>query len=285
MSKIAISDLHTIARGLNIEGGYPYHYLIRNNPNKEILWANLVLILDRPLIDNILFEELDKKMKDNSYLLLENTIDEINEHRMFAIYLMIICYYLENGKSLLNKSLIDKLHITVHIHQDIIGVNIINILKKYLCDFYEHFSIDMTNIILEYRTDEFTFVSTEHDYSGTDILISLSQCAGLGYELKPGDMIIPETFIPYDITNKTINVNESYKIKNHLHKILNDILLSKYHMFSIEYINNNYESANKNKKHKVIQLYNTDFTITPILQVNALWNPIDPSEMVNIIKI
>lgn len=283
---ISISDLHTIAEGLNIEGGYPYHYLIRDNPNKKVLWANIILILDRPLIDNILFEELDKKMKEESYLLLENTIDEINEHNMFAIYLTILCYYLENGKKMLGKSSTDKLHITVHIHQDIVGMNINNLLKKYLCDVCQHFNIAMTNIILEYRTDKFTFVSSEHDYTDTDILISLSQCAGLGYESKPGDMIIPETFIPYDVTNKTINIKESYKIKNHLIEILNDILFSKYHNFSIEYINDNYESANKNKKHNAMKLHNIDFIVASILQVNALWNPTDLSEMVKtIIKI
>ena len=286
MANIPISKLHTVSDGLNIEGGYPYHYLIRDNPYKKVLWANLVLVLDRPLIDNVLFEELDKKLKKESYMLLENTVDEINEHQMFSIYLIVICYYLENGRKLLNKLVNDQLHITVHIHQDVVGVSIINIVKKFLHDFCEHFNINMTDITLEYRTDNFTFVSSEHDYNDTDILISLSQCAGLSYEIKPGDMIIPDTFIPFDVTNKIINVKESYKVKNNLIEILCDLLFSKYHMFGIDYINKNYESSNKtkNKKHKATILHISDFTITPILQVNALWNPTDSLEVVKIIK-
>ena len=284
MSTILITDLQNIAGGLNIEGGYPYNNLIRDNPNKKVLWSNIVLILDRPIIDNVLFSDLDKKMNEESYLLLENTIDELNEHKMFAIYLMVIGYYLEYGKSLLGRMPHDDLHITIHIHQDVASINLINIIKKYLDDLCHHFNINITNIFLDYRTDDYTFVSSTHDYSGTDILLSLSQCAGLDADLLPGDIIIPKVFIPYDIENKSINIKNQYNIDNNILKILDYVLDSKYHMFSIDYVNKNYVSMNQTKNKNIVsKLHNEDFIVTPILQVNALWNPIDLTEMLNCI--
>lgn len=282
MNTVSILELNRIAKGLNIEGGYPYHYLIRDNLNKKVLWANIVLVLDRPFIDNILFEDLDTIMKKESYLLLENTIDEINEHKMFSIYLMTIGYYLEHGKTLLNKLPNDKLHITIHVHQDVLSVNMIYIIQKHLDDLCKHFLIDMSNTILDFRTDKHTFVSSDHDYTNTDILLSLSQCAGLDEGLRPGDIIIPKIFIPFDVENKTIDVNKFYIVKNHFGEILENLLISKYHEFSIKYVNDNYLSLNKNKKYKAIQLCIDDFNETPILQVNALWNPDDIFEKISV---
>jgi len=85
-----VTELHEIAEGLNIEGGFPG--LDLRKVNKLGIWVNLVLVLDRPLIDNIVFDDL---LKNNPYPLLENAIDEINEYKMFACYIMIVGYYLE----------------------------------------------------------------------------------------------------------------------------------------------------------------------------------------------
>lgn len=101
--KMNITELHKIAGGLNIEGGFPAIDLTQAAPQKK--WVNLVLILDRPLIDHIIFDDI---IKNNKYPLLESAILEINEHQMLATYLMVINYYVAS---------IDKpAKITVHIH-------------------------------------------------------------------------------------------------------------------------------------------------------------------------
>ena len=48
MSYEIVSELHKIAGALNIEGGFPYNYLVRDNTDEYVLWGNYVLVLDRP---------------------------------------------------------------------------------------------------------------------------------------------------------------------------------------------------------------------------------------------
>lgn len=284
MHKLQVNQLNRISGGLNIEGGYPYAYLMRDNPLKKVRWANIVLVLDRPLIDNVLFEDLDKKMKDNNYPLLENTVDEINEHQMFAMYLMILGYYLEHGKQLLNKNKNDDLIITVHMHQDIASAGLLITLSQMIDDLRKDFNFDVHNIKIDYRTDHYTFISTNHNYQNTDILLSLSQCAGLDPCLKPGDMIVTNEFIPYDISQKTITMENKYEVSNDLMNRIQNILKSPYHEYSINYVNNNYVSKNKGKRHNAYKMTDFDFNPTPILQVNALWNPINETEIVTVIE-
>lgn len=284
MNHINLRDVYIMAPGLNIEGGLPYTYLVRDNPNKNPLWVNLILMLDRPLIDNILFSKLDEIMKMNSYPLLENTIDALNEHKMFAIYLMTIGYYLEYGRSFMNLKDDDELHIVIHMHQDIASKGFLELIQKHLIPLCEFFKLDNPNTHISYRTDTPIFIATEHSYENTDILISLSQCAGLSRFINPGDMIISDTFIPYDVANKKIIQSKKYNVKNHLIETYKDIVESNYNVFSVHYINNHYKSKNPRKYVNTAKLikYN-DFIIKPILQVDALWNPESDMEILEII--
>lgn len=284
MNQLQINKLYTIAGGLNIEGGLPAQYLLRDNPDKIAIWSNIILILDRPIIDNVLFEELDKRMKSCNYPLLENTIDEINEHQMFAIYLMVVGYYLKHGRNLLCKNATDSLSITIHLHQDYASRELNSILSDMINNLCENFKINMSNTMIQFKIDNPIFISTEHNYNDTDILISLSQCAGLDPYLKPGEMIISNEFIPYNIITKEINIKVKYTVENDLLKSIDDILKSPYHEYSINYVNDNYVSVNKTKQHNARKLIGSDFNVTSILQVDALWNPLDEEELVTIIE-
>ena len=276
MKKIPVKDLYQIAGGLNIEGGYPGLYLNRDNPGGGTIWANILLVLDRPLIDKILFEDLDRRMRENNYPLLENTIDEINEHQMFAIYLMLILYYKENGRRLLGKGEHESLNILIHIHQDVTSQNLIKILQDLLNTIPP--SGDAT---INFKTDQYTFIYSKHDYKGVDILISLSQCAGLDPKLNPGDMIIPNLFIPYHIEESKVRIKDTYSIQNDLCLLkMNEILDSRFNLLATQCVNSHYQSANKTKNHQAIEW--KDFKQMPILQVDALWNPTEDNQLVNL---
>lgn len=284
MNHLQVNALDAISSGLNIEGGLPYEKLVKDNPSKSILWSNLILVLDRPLIDNILFEDLAKSMQSNNYLLLENTVDNINEHKMFTIYLMIIGYYLEHGRRLLNRNSSDHLTITCHMHQDIASVELLNILAKMVDELCSCFKLDMSKLTINYKTDKYTFISSKHNYTNTDILISLSQCAGLDPKIKPGEMIIANQFIPYNVTKKEINTKKQYTVPNHLVYTIDDILNSSYYQYSMDYVNTNYKSGNPAKcNHRANKITREDFHESQILQVNDLWNPINETEVVTII--
>lgn len=55
---LTTGTLYKFAGGLNIEGGHPQFHLSKCNPTKRPKWINLVLVLDRPLIDHIVFDDL-----------------------------------------------------------------------------------------------------------------------------------------------------------------------------------------------------------------------------------
>ena len=161
---LSINKIYELGSGLNIEGGYPYHDLIKQNNNAKRIWVNLVVVLDRPLIDNIVFDEI---VANNKYPLLENAIENLNEHHFLATYLMTIGYYLEHGRNLVELSDSDKLKITIHVHQDITCLPLIDIIKHQLSDLITNCRINMENIELDFRTDTKTYVTTTHNYKDT----------------------------------------------------------------------------------------------------------------------
>ncbi len=276
---IQLKDIHTISGALNIEGGFPAMDLKKskdNSNNNNKLWVNLILVLDRPLIDNIVFDDI---FKNNKYPLLENAIEELNEHKFMAINLMFLGYYIENCQKFMNKKEVSML---VYIHQDVHSVALINIIKRQLKDLIEYFKLDTSNITIKYTTDTGSYVTTKNNYDDTDIVISLSQCAGLDAKLEAGAMIVADQFIPYEIDTKTIHVSKTYKVENHALVELDNVINSKFNEFATHYITDKYISYN-NKKNSNIQLKKltrADFHITKVLQVDKLWNPKDDSESV-----
>lgn len=269
---LKITALDTLAGGLNIEGGLPCRKLESENDGPTI-WSNVILVLDRPLIDDIVFDEI---FKDTTYPLLENRIEEINEHHFLAAYLMILQYYINNGKEILEK---DTVNIIVHVHQNVQSIVLIDIMRDLLIGL--NGELDEVNI--RWVTDTPDFTTTNHSYKNIDILISLSQCAGLDLEYPPGCLLVSDTFIPYNIDTNTINLGETYTVENDLIDRLNDILLSEYNQLSVNYINAKYESFNPKKTFRASRLEMKDFKRTSILQVDKLWNPTNKEELVALI--
>ncbi|XWV25275.1 hypothetical protein QJ856_gp0495 [Tupanvirus deep ocean] len=272
-----LGQLFHLAAGLNIEGGYPLLDLLKTNPKGK--WINLILVLDRPLVDNITFDEL---FSNNKYPLLENAIDNLNENHFLASYLMIIGYYIDNGHQICCKNETEYLNITIHLHQDTASTPLLNLLKSYVEVVIKDNGLEHKKIKINYLTDEKTYVCSDHNYDDTDLLISLSQCAGLHPNLMPGSLIIPNQFIPYQIHDNIIYESLSYEMPNLLKKDLENVLFSKFNNYSVKYINDNYVSANPNKKFLAKEFTKNDFNVTNILQVDELWNPTNPKVLVKI---
>jgi hypothetical protein len=203
-------------------------------------------------------------MHENNYPLLENCIDELNEHTFIAAQLMTMAYYRKNYP---------KSSITVHIHQNTKAEEFVKIID----DLY-NLSFGKPAISFSYRTDDPTYKS--ENYEDTEILVSLSQCAGLDPEIPPGALILPKDFIPYNIRDKTVLLSNKYSVPNDLNNtwklILEDPLFEKCNTI----VNTNYKSANKTKiNHRVdiINVYHAD-----VLQVTDLWEPVDQTELVQL---
>lgn len=279
-NEITVSDLDKLAVGLNIEGGDPCKDLLRDSPNA--LWVNLVMILDRPLIDNVLFQDLEAILKKNNYSMLENTVDCLNEHQMLVTLIMIVMYYIDYRKTIFGKTVVDML---IYFHQDKIANHLIDIFDKHLCDIVLALNVDINGVRINYETDDRIYLTSNRTYKDIDILFSFSQCAGLSKEYFPGKMIIPTKFIPYHIQEKEILLHKTYTVLNDLSTRMPEMIKYRYRLIICELIKTRYTSANTIKAgSNVCLLEEKDFIFGAILQVSDLWNPTDPKEKITLIS-
>lgn len=253
---LTMKTLSRFGAGLNIEGGFPCRDLPRTS-----LWANAILVLDRPLIDLINFDEI---VKNNPYPLLENAIPEINEKQFLVLYLSIIEFYLKNGPKLLNKA---NPTMIIHIHQDPNCAPLIKILTDLLI------KRGLSVSSIKFETDKPNYQSMNHGKYTCDILISLSQCAGLDPDVPAGSMLISDTFIPLDLDNSMLLLDEKYTVKNSLMEHLPQIFEQDVEDV-VNFINSEYVSFNPNKHSQMAIIPKpSDFIRTNIIQVDKLWNP------------
>lgn len=274
---LSVTELHRLATGLNIEGGDPGRDLRRTGSHKK--WVNLVVVLDRPLVDHRLFDEI---AATNPYPLLENAIPELNEPRFMIASLMMIGYYLARGHDLLCLPAEQPLRVRIHVHQDVTCQPLLDLLKTYVDDLITAFELRGTHLTVEYQSDQKWYTASSHTYDSIDLLISLSQCAGLDPQLEPGTLIVPTEFIPYDIIKRQIHVSQLYTVDNDVCHHLNSMLGSPYHEYAVKYVKTHYRSANPTKQHPAKELTLAEFHLTPLLQVDRLWNPHDPQEQVTL---
>src|SRR4029078_76771 len=165
--------------------------------------------------------------------------------------------------------------IIIHFHQDQIVENLIKIFDDTLTKL-----LTELNISGRYSFTRDFPIYKKNNYN-TDILISFSQCAGLDSKYLPGDFLVSETFIPFNVNENKILINKSYKIKNDLVNNLDKIINKNYHKLIVNYVNETYISDNLSKiNHHSDMIKMKDFYFTNILQVNDLWNPVDEDKRV-----
>jgi hypothetical protein len=259
---VELKDLWRLGEALNIEGGYP------GRSAKH--WANLVVILDRPLVDGIVFDDLKRNVQQNRYPFLENGVNEINEPRYLAAFVMVMGFYMQRHQSMV-----------VHVHQakeD--AAALVEFLQQQSAAIETRFK---TSCKITFRTDDPIYKPDEKLDGLTEMMLSLSQCAGLSPTLTPGTMFAPTTFIPYDIEKKTVNPKQSYTVVNQLVTDIDQILQSAHMAHAVEQLRP-YKSANSTKTHIVpTEFTSADFVTTvKILHVSALWNPTKPNDIVRL---
>ena len=259
--EITVNDLKLYVDGLNIEGGFP-------GQDCKVKWVSHVTILDDPIRTKVTFDQLLKEVNENKYPMLENGVKGINEPRYLASYLAIMGYYMAKHN-----------RITVHVHQfpDQCGW-LVDQLKSYVKLICDEFKFE--NKEVDFRTDNPFYQRQTYN---CEVLISLSQCAGVGSTMSAeGDMIAADTFIPFDVKSGTMQLSKKYKVENTLIKDQEDLLSSIYLRFAILHFKD-YKSANLDKSHKVPD-NKSDFVFyhVPLLQAGGIWNPKSGKEVVKI---
>lgn len=293
---------------LNIEGCRPAK-LLSAGFNYQPIWCNLVTVLDCPLKTNIDFKTLAELRDQQKYLLLENTIDSINEHRIIEAQLLVVAHYVLNAsKYVVSAKNGDDIRtnatkngdgdkkifqtIAVHFHQDTKIWNFIRKFDAWLHDILLQIAPslhiwtsldakvnpnenenDAKSLRLYYYTDDPDFVSSlatkNFKYEPKpDILISLSQCAGLNPVYEDGDLLYPTRFIPLNMKDESANSG----VQNHFSVVRNDMFSGHLPECVKNYVNKYYVSDNITKKHNAC-LQSKDFFPIDILVVDKLWNP------------
>lgn len=269
MKHIQAFELDTIADCLNIEGGRPEKHM-RAQCKGKFLWVNCSLDLDRPAVDGVNFTAVLNDPR--GFPLLENVFDNLNEHHCLAAFLMIIQYYIVHAHQLLEKEdYNENVKITIHLHQDPSRYEWCEIIQKYLST-----TERPKYIIIEYLTDKLPTYFTEEnsDYRETDILISLSQDAGLTPKYMPGTLHIFNTFIPFDAKTNIIYKKDEYTVNNDLFVRLDNILQSKYNQLAVSYVNENFKSHNPCKVNDKAHIFTrSDFIESICLEVKGIWEP------------
>lgn len=236
-----MTEIRTIADGLNIEGGYP-----GVNSKK---WANIVTVLDCPLNSGQGFDTLLQNVKENKWPTLECGVEEINEQHMVKLWIATIGWYMKQHKSL-----------TVEVHQfpEHAGWWV-----SKLGQWIHKMSHDMKlNCLTEVLHDNPTYKPHENK---TEMTISLSQCAGWGSQA--GTILIPDIFIPFD--GKTIDRSNMYATKNQLICDYDRITKSQYWDWACAHFAD-FKSANCAKKNDKLPAV---ILGASVLQVAGIWIP------------
>lgn len=282
-----MNQLRHFADGLNIEGGTIYRKYLQ----REQIWSNLCVVLDRPFEDGMEWQELTNS---NIFPLKEAAILDYNEAQVNFAYATVMHYYITHAQQIAAKPANQKGKILIQVHRNTSGPRHIELLEQLLCQCYpdlekvkhtrnaptkskyELFSYFFPNINVEVI---YCYgVAPENlgelgEYSDVDIVLSFSLVAGLHADWKAGSLLIPNEHIPFSLKTVLLAKDSEYSVENHLNLILFD-LLDKQSDEVIEIINKNFCSLNPQKNsHKAKKLTCEDFKKATLLQVDGLFNP------------
>ena len=275
---VDVEQLHFYADGLNIEGGIiPSEKL---NPNQ--LWANLAIVLDRPIITG---ETLDVITEKNAYALKEASIIDYDEVKANTAYAAILHYYLQHGRRDLNKDKNKPVKLLVHIHRNRSARAHFQLIKQLLQPLIDSGqlveqtpSADQlgimyyrpTNSQLEVRKG-FQGEALEQN-SDTDIVISLSMVAGLNPSYESGTLLIPTKFLPYKVETSELLLSNQYSEKNDLLRIMPEIKNSPFKLVLNQITKTRSENTEK-LEYQARPLKFQDFRVATILQADGYFYP------------
>lgn len=285
--ELSLDQLKEVADGLNIEGGTIYHKYLR----QEQTWSNLCIVLDRPFVDGIEWQELTNT---NSFPLKEAAILDYNEAQVNFAYATVMHYYITHAHQIAAKPADQMAKILIQVHRNSSGPRHIALLEQLLCHCYPDLEkVKQTGEALsksKYELFSYFFpgINVQVDfcygaapenlgelgkYGEVDIVLSFSLVAGLHTEWKSGSLLIPNQHIPFYLETVCLALEERYFVQNHLNQILCD-LINNQDDAVLEVINKLFYSLNPLKHTlKAKKLTQEDFKNATLLQADGMFNP------------
>lgn len=275
----------------NIEGGVPgYRFRVAGGWKSkamykrypEGIWANLCVVLDRPLITGKTLDAVTSGSKAAEYALKESAIEEFNEQRVNLAYLLILKYYISFAP----------LKITCQIHRGSSAKHQIAVIKKLLSESYgsRYYEVSENTVRVTNGLGVATIVfrngykidDCDH-YGDSDCVISLSMVCGLEYGLPSGSLLLPDKFIPMDFKvdasgkpyDHVLYETMKYSVTNDLVHKMRDVLCEQ--SKKVVGLVNSIPSKNPEKAHMTTEkLTYDDFHFgSTLAQIPSIWNPTD----------
>jgi len=290
LSQLAIAedfpmkDLHKFADALNIEGGdICRKYLCKNQA-----WANICVVLDRPFYDGIEWQVLTD---NNIFPLKEASILEFNEAQVNFFYVTMMNFYKQNAHAIANKPKKEIARILIQVHRNTSGLAHVALLESLLLECYPQIACEkILHSSTKYQLFSYYYPESNVEfvfcygvladnlgaigkYSDCDIVLSFSLVAGFNSEWKSGSFVISESFVPFPLKNVNLELEDSYKVTNHLNTILESLIASQDQRI-LDTVNEKFLSLNDQKLElKAKFLCPEDFKRGTVLQADGLFNP------------
>lgn len=223
--KLPIAELKNFGEGLNDEGGR-----IQECVKKGQIWANLSVVLDRPLIDPEDFDTLRKIKKEKGYGIKEEALDHFNEKQVNLAYAAIIQYYVTQARKLLSKSSNEPVTILIHTFRGGDGASHIKLfeeLYKIACGEIadkENINVLFSSGKADKNPENCTYTKNSESFKNADIVLTFSSHAGLKPEWKAGTLTIPHEWTPIDAETMEVHKHQKYEGENHLLTSLDEII-------------------------------------------------------------
>ena len=291
------SELHTVALSLNIEGGKPFKALQQSGGDKT--WYNLVVILDRPFVQQQTFDDIKRIAQDRGYPLKDSAIDGFSDAQANFAYLVVSTFLIDHVRRICSVSEEATARLTIQIHRRGAGKPHMELILGMLNAFYaastitsEPFEETATEI---YRTiirlpDHGVEVVLcngweEKDLSGYEdshLLFSIGMAMGLAEDLPSSSCVVPDAFIPFDEIESVLFCDRAYKVNNGLLEALEregDLLCDERQHHVMQVVNGNaaFRSPDPSKvdfaKKMSIEEFRKGTILEALAKTNQPWSP------------
>jgi hypothetical protein len=278
---LSLDQIHLVGDGLNIEGATIAQKYLKQNQ----IWANLCVVLDRPFLDGIEYDEI---AKNNCYSLKEVSLLEYNEKQVNLAYVTTLYHYITKAHEIVKKVKHEEVKIIIKVHRS--GPEQLDLLEKLLTKCYPELGGKKLEADGFCKYELFIYNFPQHNvqahfcfgnkpeflgelgkYNDKDIVLSFSLVAGFNPKLKAGSLLIPSSWIPLTLGNMELFVNKRYVVRNHLQESISEILM----LQNERLLNavNEFSSENPQKKHIARKLALDDFKEATLVQADGMFNP------------
>lgn len=267
---------------LNIEGPRPFIRLHAENLTQDArpLWLNAAMVLDCPLADNRehkareTFAQIEARQLQNAWPILENAIVDINEHQMLAFMLAFVQGALELARTQA-EARGRQVCVCVHVHQFAANAAFFIAFLRQHVQVPDVARIEYTHDQTRDASGKGTFLTdyacTAVRYAGVDMLISLSQCAGIDQELRPGDWVVADHFRHMNISCHPARLSPN-ELKVHNAALDGHLIVD--FVCARDVVNRHYRSANPAKAHHRAHMPPL-VTDHAMLVVDKIWCPVE----------